>query len=263
MNKSKVSDISSWRVQSSDEKGFHNVITPEKSECEVIQIFRLNLDAEEEYMLDTGRLEMNAVLISGSVTVKNHEVINGEFDKFDSFYLPANEQLLVKAKSSCIFYIAGAPFDGIGKAFARRFDKELPLGDMHQIHGEGSGAREVMFTLSPLDSASRLICGLTWSGDGTWTSWPPHQHEKDLEEVYCYFDMPEPNFGFHVSYLESGGIEDCVVHVVKSGTMVQAPKGYHPTVARPGSRNIYFWALGALTNESRRYDLAITDPEYR
>ncbi len=72
----------------------------------------------------------------------------------------------------------------------------------------------------------RLICGLTWSRQGTWISWPPHQHEKDLEEVCCYFDMDAPKMGMHISYLESGGREDMVVHPVQSGTMVLAPRWY-------------------------------------
>jgi 5-deoxy-glucuronate isomerase len=93
-----------------------------------------------------------------------------------------------------------------------------------------------MMTLSDQDEASRLICGLTWSGGGAWTSWPPHQHEKDLEEVYCYFDMPLPHFGLHISYLNSGEVEDIVTHTVHTGTVVQAPVGYHPTVASPWTR---------------------------
>jgi 5-deoxy-glucuronate isomerase len=117
-----------------------------------------------------------------------------------------------------------------------------------------------MFTLDPGTPASRLICGLTWGGDGAWTSWPPHQHEKDLEEVYCYFDMPEPKSGFHISYLESGGLQEAVFHQVQSGTMVEAPMGYHPTVSTPGTRNAYLWVLVAFTPKSRRYDLAVTDP---
>ena len=144
----------------------------------------------------------------------------------------------------------------------RRFDKTLRVGDIHQIHGSGSGQREVMMTLAPGDEASRLICGLTWSGDGTWTSWPPHQHEKDLEEVYCYFDMPLPRFGFHISYLKSGEVEDLVAHTVHSGTMVQAPCGYHPTAAAPGGRNAYLWVLASFSPEQRSYDLAIPDPAF-
>ena len=89
-----------------------------------------------------------------------------------------------------------------------------------------------------------------------WILWV---HEKDLEEVYCYFDMPLPKFGFHISYLKSGEVEDIVTHTVHSGTMVQAPCGYHPTVASPGSRNAYLWVLAAFRPESRRYDLAIND----
>ena len=115
-------------------------------------------------------------------------------------------------------------------------------------------------TLDHGTPASRLIAGFTWSMDGAWTSWPPHQHEKDLEEVYCYFDMPEPAFGLHLSYLEAG--KPGVVHKVVSGTFVEAPVGYHPTVASPGCRNAYFWVLGAHSRKSRRYDLAIPDPHY-
>ena len=43
--------------------------------------------------------------------------------------------------------------------------------------------------------------------------------------------------------------------------MVLAPRGYHPTVAMPGTTNAYFWALAAFNNESRRYDLAVSDPQ--
>lgn len=120
-----------------------------------------------------------------------------------------------------------------------------------------------MFTLAPQDKASRLICGLTWSGDGSWTSWPPHQHEKYLEEIYCYFDMPKPKFGFHVSYTNSGDVDNMVVHTVYSGTMVQAPAGYHPTVASPNSKNAYLWVLASFNHDVRRYDLAELDPAYK
>ena len=97
-------------------------------------------------------------------------------------------------------------------------------------------------------------------GEGAWTSWPPHQHEKDLEEVYCYFGMPLPHFGFHISYLKSGEVEDIVTHTVHSGTMVEAPVGYHPTVASPGTRNSYLWVLAAHSHSSRSYNLAVLDP---
>lgn len=255
-------EMEKWRVQSSEEPGFHKVITPEKCACREAQIFRLNLTAGESYGLESGDLELHPVLIEGRAVLMEHPVLNQRMTRFDSFYIPGNDSLTIRAEEDCTFYIAGAKYEDIGEPHFRKFNPSLPVGDIHQIHGKGAGRREVMFTLAPQDSASRLICGLTWSGTGAWTSWPPHQHEKDLEEVYCYFDMPYPKFGFHVSYLKSGEVDHIVAHTVWSGTMVQAPCGYHPTVASPAGKNAYLWVLAAFCPESRRYDLAINDPAF-
>lgn len=252
-------EMESWRVQSPEEPGFHAVITPDKCACQETQIFRLNLPKGESYHLETGKLEMHPVLITGAARLSDH-ALEQEMKCFDAFYLPGGDSITITALEDCIFYIAAAVYEGYGKAFFRAFEKDAPVGDIHQIHGEGIGQREVFMTLSDKDEASRLICGLTWGGEGAWTSWPPHQHEKDLEEVYCYFGMPLPHFGFHISYLKSGEVDDIVTHTVHSGTMVQCPRGYHPTVASPGTRNSYFWVLGAFRHSSRRYDLAILDP---
>jgi 5-deoxy-glucuronate isomerase len=42
--------------------------------------------------------------------------------------------------------------------------------------------------------AGRLVAGFTISEPGNWTSWPPHEHARMLEEMYVYFDMPDPAF---------------------------------------------------------------------
>jgi len=226
-----------WKIQSPESAGFYTVITPEKNECNVAHMYRLNLPKGQEFVLESGKLEMHAVLIQGVASLSAHCMLGGiTMKRFDSFYISAFEKVVIHSKDDCMFYIAGGPYEGIGECHFRAFNPELPIGDVHQIHGSGVGRREVMFTLPPQTPASRLICGLTWGGEGTWTSWPPHQHEQDLEEVYCYFDMDSPKFGFHISYLESGKIEDGIIHVVRSGTVVQVPKGYHPTVASPGTK---------------------------
>lgn len=253
-------EMEAWRVQSPETPGFHAVITPDKSACQETQIYRLNLLKGESYQLSSGKLEMHPVLIEGAAQLSGHDVLRQTMKRYDAFYIPGNNSVVITALEDCIFYIAAAVCEGYGKPFFRAFEKDAPVGDIHQIHGQGIGQREVFMTLADKDQASRLICGLTWGGEGAWTSWPPHQHEKDLEEVYCYFDMPLPHFGFHISYLKSGEVDDIVTHTVHSGTMVQAPRGYHPTVASPGTKNAYFWCLGALRHSSRRYDLAILDP---
>ena len=262
--KSQVSkeSMETWRVQSSEEAGFHKVVVPDTCACQEAQIFRLNLQTGESFVLESKKLELHGVLISGMAQLDEHDVLNQKMEKFDSFYIPGESVVKITAKENCFFYIAGAVCEGYGEAMFRKYDSTLPIGEIHQIHGSGVGQREVMFTLAPQDKASRLLCGLTWSGEGAWTSWPPHQHEKDLEEVYCYFDMPVPQFGFHVSYLKSGEVEDIVTHTVRTGTCVQAPCGYHPTVASPGTRNTYLWVLASFSHPSRRYDLAEIDPVY-
>lgn len=159
-----------------------------------------------------------------------------------------------------VFFTSGPPWM---RAMEHRFSVLLIcicLWEIHQIHGKGVGQREVFMTLNQEIQASRLIAGLTWGGNGAWTSWPPHQHEADLEEIYCYFDMDEPHFGLHLSYTAPGDVDNIVAHPVKSGSMVLAPRGYHPTVASPGTRNAYFWVLAAHSHESRGYDLAVLDP---
>jgi len=252
--------METWAVQSPDAPGFHAVITPDQCECQETQMYRLNLLKGQSYRLESGASARHPVLIQGAAKLSDHSCLDQTMKQFDAFYIPGNDAVTITALEDVIFYIAGAKYEGVGKPFFRSFDISQPVGDIHQIHGSGIGQREVMMTLSDKDEASRLICGLTWGGEGSWTSWPPHQHEKDLEEIYCYFGMPLPHFGFHISYLKTGEVEDIVTHTVHSGTFVQAPVGYHPTVASPGTRNTYLWCLGALRHSSRSYNLAILDP---
>ena len=261
MDQNTLERLRSWRVESPDMPGMHTVIGPGTAECRAIQVFRLNLPAGKSFCLETGPLEKHAVLIHGKARLSPHFGLREEMERFDSFYLPGGEAVTITAEENSIFYIPAAACAGIGRPSFRKYDPMLPIGDIHQIHGAGVGRREVMFTLDPNTRASHLICGLTWGGTGAWTSWPPHQHEKDLEEVYCYFDMDPPAFGLHLSYLHAG-TETIAAHPVRSGTMVAAPRGYHPTVSSPVGRSTYLWALAAFTPAQRSYDLAVTDPNF-
>ena len=250
-----------WKHQSPEVPGFHTVIAPGINDCQAAYIYRLNLLAGTSFRLCSKEQEMNAALISGQAAIRGAG-LEAELADLDSFYIPGECEVEIQALADCVFYIGAALCEGYGKPFWRRYDLSLPIGDIHQIHGSGSGEREVFFTLDPGAPASRLLCGLTFSRDGAWTSWPPHQHERDLEEVYCYYAMPAPHFGLHLSYTKAGGVQDLVTHVVNSGTMVLAPRGYHPTVSSPGTVNHYFWVLAAFSHPSRRYDLAVNDPTY-
>lgn len=248
-----------WKYTSPASEGYHSVISPENSECREAWIFRLNLPSGGSTVLKSGTLELSGVVISGRMTL----MMDGArhvLERFDSFYLPGGSEVGVSAEQDLFVYVGGARYEGQGQFFTRGYDRTLPLGAVHQIHGRPPYEREVFMTLDPGSPASRLITGLTWGRNGGWTSWPPHQHEAHLEEVYCYFDLAPPQFGIHLSYLKSGIPE--AAHFVCTGDCVIAPGGYHPTVAIPGSQNSYFWVLAARSRKSRRYDLAVPDPSY-
>lgn len=84
--------------------------------------------------------------------------------------------MAIEAQAACVFYIGASVDEGYGTPFFRAFNLQLPLGEIHQIHGKGVGQREVFMTLNQEIQASRLIAGLTWGGNGAWTSWPPRGH---------------------------------------------------------------------------------------
>lgn len=250
---------SNWKYTSPEEEGFHKVVSPENSDCKITWVFRLNLSKGTRYKLKDDKLELNGAVISGAVILVGANEEN-ELNKFDSFYLPGGEEVTIIAREDCMIFIGGSFYEGKGKFFVRKYNLSLPLGDIHQVHGKPPYRREVFMTIAQPDEGSRLICGITYGDPGAWTSWPPHQHSADLEEVYCYFDIPRPQSAFHFSSRFEGRFE--VVHTVSTGDFVIVPEGYHPTCGMPGVKSCYFWVMAAHKPESRRYDLAVNDPNF-
>ena len=250
---------SNWKYHSPEEEGLHTIVDPENSACKLTWIFRLNLKQGNSYTLSNQNLELNGVVFMGKVAVKQGEE-EAELDKFDSFYLPGNKELVILALKESSLFIGGSLYEGKGRFYTRKYDLSLPLGDIHQVHGTPPYQREVFMTIAEQDEGSRLICGITHGDPGLWTSWPPHQHTRDLEEVYCYFDIPKPASAFHFASRKSGEFE--FIHPVSTGDCVIVPEGYHPTCGMPGVKSCYFWVMAAQSPESRRYDLAENDPNF-
>lgn len=255
----KTECLSKWKITTPSKSGFHVVVSPESGLTKSLWAYRLNLKKNETITISDDKLELAFAMIKGCASIRISED-SYEIRELDSFYLPAKTQVTIKATEDIFMYVGGAVYEGYGEVFVHHFDAELPVGNVRQVHGEKPYRRDVYMTLGPDVNASRLICGLTWSDPGAWSSWPPHQHERDLEEAYCYFDMDSPAFGLHLSYLESG--KPTCAHIVNTGDVVLAPKGYHPTVAAPSNKNCYYWILAAHSHKSRRYDLAVNDPAY-
>ncbi len=253
------SDPKNWKYTSIDEEGFHIVVDPDNSACKVTWIYRLNLKKGKTFILSNDGLELNGMIFKGKAAIEHNEE-SIELNVRDSFYLPGTETLKITAVDDMFMFIGGGPYEGDGEFFVRNYDLSLPLGEIHQIHGKPPYQREVFMTINQETPGSRLICGITESEAGKWTSWPPHQHTKDLEEVYCYFDIPKPAFALHLASRKPGEVE--AVHPVSDGDCVVVPEGYHPTVGMPGIKSTYFWVMVAHFGKSRRYDLAVNDPNF-
>jgi 5-deoxy-glucuronate isomerase len=64
-----------------------------------------------------------------------------------------------------------------------------------------------------------------------------------LEEIYVYFDMPDPACGIQLVYNDTEYPE--LVTVVRDGDAVLIPSGYHPNVAVPRHSIGFLWAMAA------------------
>lgn len=78
--------------------------------------------------------------------------------------------MAIEAQADCVLH------RGLrGGAMERRFpgfNAQLPLGEIHQIHGKGVGQRG-FYDAQPGDSGFPPDCRADLGGNGAWTSWPP------------------------------------------------------------------------------------------
>lgn len=140
-----------------------------------------------------------------------------------------------------------------GRYPARVFE---PVEMRVEIRGGGQAHRQVVHSLAHPLPAERLILYEVYVPRGTWSGWPPHCHDgRDgspyLEEVYWFrLDRPE-GYAIHRNWRDDEDFDETVV--VRDGDLALVPKGYHTSVACPGS-NMYFlnYLAGELVGGERR-----------
>ena len=105
------------------------------------------------------------------------------------------------------------------------------------------------------------MAGVTFSEQGNWTSWPPHEHAAMLEEAYLYIDMPAPAFGIQLVYTNPREPE--LATIVREGDVVMMPQGYHPNVAAPGGPINFLWMMAAVReDDDRQYGVVNVQPDF-
>ncbi|MGB2622394.1 MAG: 5-deoxy-glucuronate isomerase [Candidatus Acidiferrum sp.] len=223
--------------------GRHISVTPANSSMRHLAYGRILLNASHSTeSFSTGNREVGFILLSGqaSVTVDGDTF---ELSQYDAIYIPRDSAVAVTTNSSVDIAEFSADVDNLYPLQVVRFaDISKNPGLKFTTGGPGS-TRHLNMLLAKNIEAGRLVVGFTQADPGNWTSWPPHEHAAMLEEMYVYFDMPEPAYGIQLVYNNTEYPE--LVTVVRDGDAVLMPSGYHPNVSVPGHRICFLWAMAA------------------
>jgi 5-deoxy-glucuronate isomerase len=241
--------------------GRHISVTPENSTMQHLAYGRIILNSTKVTVsFSNGNRETGLICLSGQATVKTNgtEVSLGQYD---AIYIPRDSSIDVSTDSEVDL-----------AEFSSDVEKKYPLqvvryaetskdpGMKFSTGGPGS-SRQLNMVLAKNIQAGRLVAGFTHSDPGNWTSWPPHEHAKMLEELYVYFEMPEPAYGIQLVYKNTEYPE--LVTVVRDGDAVLMPAGYHPNVSVPGHRIAFLWAMAAHREvEDRQFGVVSVQPGF-
>jgi len=241
--------------------GRHVSITPGNSSMRHLAYGRILLNSSKSVeSFSTGNRETGLICLSGraSVAVDQKDI---EIAPYDAIYVPRDSSVTITTKTGVDIAEFSADVDNrYPLQVARSADIAKDPGLKFSTGGPGC-TRHLQMLLAKNIEAGRLIAGITQADPGNWTSWPPHEHAAMLEEVYVYFDMPEPAYGIQLVYNNTEYPE--LVTVVRDGDAVIIPNGYHPNVSVPGHRICFLWAMAAHREVSdRQFGVVNVQPEF-
>jgi 5-deoxy-glucuronate isomerase len=218
-------------------------VTPRNSSMQHLAYGRIILSPSNPVeSFSTGDRETGLICLSGqaTVTVEGKDTVLGPYD---SIYVPRDSSLNVSTSSSADIAEFSAEVDKRYPLQVVKFSKVSNDPGLKFSTGGPGSSRQLHMLLAKNIEAGRLVAGFTISEPGNWTSWPPHEHAKMLEEMYVYFNMPAPAFGIQLVYNHTDYPE--LVTVVRDGDAVLMPSGYHPNVSVPGHPICFLWAMAA------------------
>lgn len=190
--------------------------------------------------VESGAEELCFICIRGSV---DYEVDGqaGHAAMLDMLYLPIQSSIRFTSEDNGVLMRYGAPCDrktGFGHI---RFD-EVDKDDRHKVYGkvEDNSRRDVWNFIDEKFDSSRFLTGICRGCNGGWTAWPPHEHGKEREEVYVYFNMGD-SFGAQFVYDDLDS--DPHAYLVREGDVVPVPHGFHPSVGCPCGGIFYAYVM--------------------
>jgi len=244
-------------------KGRRTAVAPGATAARYLHYGRITLAAgDAPLQFNSNDHEIGLIGLRGKATVK----VNGEtftLDQYDAVYVSRDSEIEVgpNGPDGCDLAEVSAPVE---KRYPTKFVSYKDVRQnpkLHLIAGKPPAERDLNVLIGANVEAGRIMAGVTFSTPGNWTSWPPHEHSKLLEEAYLFIDMPAPSFGVQFVYTDPQKPE--LVQVVREGDCVLMPQGYHPNVAAPGGQINFLWMMAAVREgEDRLYGVVNVQPEY-
>jgi 5-deoxy-glucuronate isomerase len=241
--------------------GRRTAVAPGSSAARYLHYGRITLAAgDAPIKFNSKDHEIGLICLNGNATVRTGDD-KFDLDRYDAVYLPRDSEIEVDAPDGCDLAEVSAP---VAKRYPLKFVsyKEVRQNPkLHLVAGKPPAERDLNVLIGANVEAGRIMAGVTFSTPGNWTSWPPHEHSKLLEEAYLFIDMPAPSFGVQFVYTDPQKPE--LVQVVREGDCVLMPQGYHPNVAAPGGQINFLWMMAAIKEgEDRLYGVVNVQPEY-
>jgi len=242
-------------------KGRTNSVSPGKTASRNLHYGRIRIDAgDAAIVFENGTHETGLVCLNGTATV---DAGGGTFNlgRYDALYVPRDSDIRIEASEGCDIAEISAPVENRYPLQFVSFSEVRKDPALHFIAGQPPTERDLNILLGKNIEAGRIMAGVTFSSDGNWTSWPPHEHQDLLEEAYLYIDMPKPAWG--VQFVYTNAVEPELVQVVREGDVVIMPQGYHPNVAAPGGSINFLWMMAANKEAvDRKFGVVNVQPEY-
>jgi 5-deoxy-glucuronate isomerase len=241
--------------------GRHVCITPSNSAMRHLAYSRIVLNSTKaSESFSSGERETGLICLSGEATV-SVDAQEITLAQRDAIYIPRDSIVKISTKTS-------ADLAEFSCDVANRYPLQVVRASeiakdpgLQFTTGTPGCTRHLQMLLAKNIQAGRLIAGITQADPGNWTSWPPHEHAAILEEIYVYFDMPEPAYGIQLVYNDTQNPE--LVTVVRDGDAVLIPSGYHPNVSVPGHRICFLWAMAAHREvEDRQFGVVNVQPGF-
>jgi 5-deoxy-glucuronate isomerase len=244
------------------QKGRSLSLAPGSAAVRYLHYGRIILDASDAPVeFATGTHETGLIALNGSAKVE----AGGQtftLSRYDTLYVPRDHQVRVIAGSAgCDLAEVSSPVTGTYPLQFVPFEAVRRDPNLHFAAGAPSCERDLNIVIGKNVQAGRIMAGVTFSKPGNWTSWPPHEHGRLLEEAYLYIDMPAPAWGLQLVFTDNEQPE--LIAKVTEGDVVVMPAGYHPNVAAPGSCINFMWMMAAHTEVTdRQFGVVNVHPDY-